>query len=60
MLYAYIDINSLLFNIKFGRAECFPMVIGGSTGVNIGVLRANFGEEECTAAIFLILYLHCG
>lgn len=36
------------------------MVISGPTGINIGVPRANFGEDKCTAAIFLILYLHCG
>lgn len=51
---------SLLLNSEFGRAGCLPMVIGGSASVNIGVLRTNFGEDEGTAAIFLILYLHCG
>ncbi len=50
----------LLLNNEFGWAECLPMVIDGSTGVNVGVLWANFGYDQGTAAIFLVLNLHCG
>lgn len=49
---------TLLLNNKFGWAGRLPMIIGGSTCVNITVLWANFGNNQGTAAIFLILYLN--
>ena len=51
---------NLLSNSEVGWAACLPMLIGGSAGVNIGVRGLNFGKGQGTAAIFVILYLHCG
>lgn len=36
------------------------MVIGGSAGVGVGVPWTNAGQDECTTAVFVILYLHSG
>lgn len=47
-----------LLNSKFGWAECLPVIIGGSTRVNVTVVRANFGNNQGTAAVFLILDLN--
>lgn len=33
---------NLLLNSEFGWAECLPMVIGGSAGVKVAILWANF------------------
>lgn len=49
---------NLLLNNQFGWAGRLPMIIGGSTCVNITVLWANFGNNQGTAAIFFILYLN--
>lgn len=58
--YPYIDTMTWLLNNEFGWAQCLPMVIGGSTCVNVAVIRANFGYDQGTTAIFLVLYLNWG
>ena len=40
---AYLDTMNLLLNSEFGWAERLAVVIGGSAGVNVGVLWANSG-----------------
>lgn len=55
--YPYIDIMTLLLNSEISWAECLPVVIGGSTRVNVVVIWASFGYDQGTAAIFLVLYL---
>ena len=51
----------LLLNSKFSWAECLPLIIGGSTHVNVTVVWANFGNNQGAAAVCLVLYLNwCG
>lgn len=50
--------KTLLRNGKFGRADGLPVIIGGSACVTVTVVWADFGNNQATAAIFLILYLN--
>lgn len=52
--------TKLLLNSEVGWAARLSLVIGGSTGVHIGVLGADLVENQGATAIFLILYLHRG
>lgn len=51
---------TLLLNGKFSRAECLPVIIGGSTCVDVTVVQASLSNNQGTAAVFHILYLNGG
>lgn len=51
---------TLLLNGKFSWAECLPVIIGGSTRVNVTVVRASLSNNQGTTAVFHILYLNWG